>query len=69
MCSIRHCTSMVCGLDLASAAVPIDDKPSPVVITAMGSSKESWLRIFAQGAKWNFCLTARTVVHANQEQR
>jgi hypothetical protein len=31
--------------------------------------EQSWLRIFAQGAKWNFCLTARTVVHANQEQR
>ena len=30
---------------------------------------ESWLRFFAQVDKWNFCLKARTVVHANQETR
>ena len=30
---------------------------------------QRWLRFFAQGVKWNFCLTARTLVRANQEKR
>jgi len=29
---------------------------------------EKWLRNFAQGDKWNFCLTAGTLVPANQER-
>ena len=29
---------------------------------------QSWLRFFAQGVKWNFCLTARTMMRANQEK-
>ena len=30
---------------------------------------QSWLRIFEQGAKWNFGLTAGMVLPANQERR
>jgi hypothetical protein len=29
---------------------------------------QKWLRNFAQGDKWNFCLTAGTLVLANQER-
>ena len=29
---------------------------------------KKWLRNFAQGDKWNFCLTAGTLVPANQER-
>jgi hypothetical protein len=29
---------------------------------------EKWFRNFAQGDKWNFCLTAGTLVPANQER-
>jgi hypothetical protein len=31
-------------------------------------AKEKWLRNFAQDDKWNFCLTAGTLVPANQER-
>jgi hypothetical protein len=30
--------------------------------------RQKWLRNFAQGDKWNFCLTAGTLVPANQER-
>jgi hypothetical protein len=30
--------------------------------------REKWFRNFAQGDKWNFCLTAGTLVPANQER-
>jgi hypothetical protein len=33
-----------------------------------GIQCEKWLRNFAQGDKWNFCLTAGTLVLANQER-
>jgi hypothetical protein len=29
---------------------------------------KKWFRNFAQGDKWNFCLTAGTLVPANQER-
>jgi hypothetical protein len=32
-----------------------------------GSRTERWSRIFAQGVKWNFCLTAGTIQGPNQE--
>jgi len=34
----------------------------------VSSVPQKWLRNFAQGDKWNFCLTAGTLVPANQER-
>jgi hypothetical protein len=36
-------------------------KPTPKV-------RQRWFRNFAQGDKWNFCLTTGTLVPANQER-
>ena len=33
------------------------------------SSCQSWLHSFGRCGRWNVCLTARTVVRANQEKR
>jgi hypothetical protein len=35
---------------------------------ARNRGKEKWFQNFAQGDKWNFCLTAGAVVPANQER-
>jgi hypothetical protein len=33
-----------------------------------GRGSEKWSRIFAQGDKWSFCLTAGKIQPANQEK-
>ena len=32
------------------------------------AAQQKWFRNFAQGDKWNFCLTAGTLVPTNQER-
>ena len=41
--------------------------PIPATTVAQTSDKK-WFRNFAQGDKWNFCLTAGTLVPANEEK-
>jgi hypothetical protein len=68
--------------DLPNAASPQSGRVNDRKILAVGLSHfdryrksrvlrslvKKWLRNFAQGDKWNFCLTAGTLVPANQER-